>query len=200
MAPVPPWLPNAISGLRIAAVPAWAVAAEVANRQAEAGVEHADARAWTLGILLGIGASDLVDGYLARRFGLESRFGATLDAVADKLAQVVLVTYLALRIGPAFAAVPLWFLGLLIARDLVLLAGVLAIRSRVGRVAVVHRWHGKAASVLLFLLLCAFSAGHGDEVTWPLLCAIAVLVVWSTVLYVRDGFRQVSRAAGGPPA
>jgi hypothetical protein len=45
--------------------------------------------------------------------------------------------------------------------------------------------------VLLFLLLLAYASGHGDEVTLPLLVAIAVLVVWSTVLYVRDGFRQL---------
>lgn len=191
---VPRWLPNAVSGLRIAAVPFWAAAAEAANRAAEAGQPIEGARTLTVAILAAIGISDLADGYLARRFSLESRVGATLDAVADKLAQVVLVTYLALRTGPAFEAVPLWFLGMLIARDLVLLAGVAAVRHRVGRVAVVHRWHGKAASVLLFVMLLAFSAGHGDEVTWPLLVAIAVLVAWSTGAYVRDGFRQVAQA------
>ena len=48
-------------------------------------------------------------------------------------------------------SVPPWFLGLLIGRDLLLLAGTLAVRARRGAVEVVHRWHGKAVSLLMFI-------------------------------------------------
>lgn len=187
MRPIPRWLPNAISALRIALVPVWVWVAELANGGAVG-------NGLAVTILAVIGLSDLVDGWLARKFGLESRVGATLDAVADKLAQVVLVTYLALRSGPAFEALPLWFLGLLIARDVILLTGVTVIRARTGKVAVEHRLHGKASSVLLFVMLLAFCAGYGREVTLPLLLSIAALITWSTVLYVRDGARQLASA------
>ncbi len=190
MSLVPRWLPNAISALRIALVPVWVFAAEDANRAAGSEEQLSSGRAWAVAVLAAIGISDIVDGYLARRFGLESRVGATLDAVADKLAQVVLVTYLALRVGTAFEPIPWWFLGVLIARDLILLAGALAIRARRGRVALDHRAHGKASSVLLFVMLLAFSAGFGRAVTLPFLLVIAVLVAWSTLLYVKDGIHQ----------
>lgn len=194
MAAVPRWLPNAFSYLRIALVPAWVVFAEGANRAGERGSDLDPARTAALMTLITIGVSDVVDGQLARRFHLQTRAGALLDAVADKLAQCVLFTYLALRPGPAFAAIPLWFLTLLIVRDLLLLAGWSIVRHRRGFVAVVHRAHGKATSALLFAMLVVFSAGIGERVTWPLLVATAAVVATSTGLYVREGWRQIGMA------
>lgn len=189
--PIPRWLPNAISIVRVLLVPVWVLAAEAATAAAATGDA---ATGWrrhaALAVLLVIGGSDVLDGWLARRFSLQSRFGATLDAVADKLAQVVLFTWLTLRESAAFAPVPPWFLALLIARDVVLLAGYLAIRARHGRVDTEHRPHGKVSSLLLFALLIAFSAGAPASVTTPLCGLAAALVAASTASYVRGGFRQ----------
>lgn len=191
---VPGWLPNAISCLRILLVPVWVVLAEAANRAGEAADTMAAPRGLAVATLLAIGLSDVVDGFLARRFHLQSTTGATLDAVADKLAQVVLFTYLALRPGPAFSAVPFWFLGLLIARDGLMLAGWLLVRRRAGRVEAEHRAHGKLSSLLLFGLLVAFSAGlEGPGVT-ALLIAAGAVVIGSTTLYTREGIRQLRAA------
>ena len=194
-APIPRWLPNAISVVRVLLVPAWAWCAELANRAAEGG---GDAAAWrwrAAAVFATIGVSDVLDGWLARRFRLQSAFGAIIDAVADKLAQVVLTTYLALRVGPAFPAIPLWFLGLLIARDGLLLCGYVWIRARRGRVAVVHRWHGKFATVCLFAVLVAATFAAGDGVMRGLLIATAAIVVASTADYVRFGARQLAGRA-----
>lgn len=187
---IPRWLPNAISVVRVLLVPLWVVAAEAGNRAVAHGGDAAVGRSLATAILLSIGASDVVDGYLARRYQLQSRLGATLDAVADKLAQVVLVTYLTLRTGGAFAAIPGWFLALLVARDGLLLAGWLAIRRRCGSVDTEHEGHGRIASLLLFLVLVAISAGLGAAGTTPLLLGIAAFVVGSTVLYVRRGYAE----------
>ena len=112
---VPPWLPNLISGLRIFLVPVWVMVAESCREAAVAELPTATYRAWALIVLGTIGASDVVDGWLARRLNLQSRMGATLDAFADKLFQVVLVIFLAIRAEPAFAPIPFWFLVLLMA-------------------------------------------------------------------------------------
>jgi phosphatidylglycerophosphate synthase len=193
---VPVWLPNAISALRIALVPAWAACAELANRAAEAGGDPGGWRGLTLAVLATIGVSDVVDGWLARRFRLQSATGAMLDAVADKLAQVVAFTYLALRPGPAFVPVPAWFLVLLIARDALLLVGWLLVRRRAGAVDAEHRFHGKVASLLLFLLLFVLGTGLPGSATAALLVGVATLVVISTALYARDGWRQWTAARG----
>lgn len=188
--PVPRWLPNAISALRILLVPGWLVVAEWANRTAANGGDVAAHRTAATLLLVSIGASDVIDGYLARRYSLQSRLGATLDAVADKLVQVVLTTYLTLRHGAAFAAMPLWFLGVLIARDVVLLSGYVLIRRRCGSVDTEHQGHGRIASLLQFLLLIGYSAGLASAATWPPLVLIAAATVLSTARYVRRGYRQ----------
>jgi len=66
------------------------------------------------------GASDAVDGYLARKFSLTTRFGHYLDPAADKL--LMLVVLLALL---AIKAVPLWLAALIIGRDIAIVAVLL---------------------------------------------------------------------------
>lgn len=189
-APIPSWLPNAISLVRVLLVPVWAACAEAANRAAEAGGDGLALRLAAALTLVAIGASDALDGWLARRFDLQSRFGANLDAIADKLAQVVLTTYLVLRAGPAFAAIPVWFLALLIARDALLAAGCLVIWRRRGRVDTEHGWHGKVSSLCLFAVLLAVSFGAAQGTTTSMVWLTAAVVVGSTAAYTVDGVRQ----------
>lgn len=190
------WLPNAISVMRIALVPIWVLCVEVAH-----GADEPDrvvaSRTGAVAVLLLIGASDVLDGFLARRCGWQSRLGVLLDAVADKLVQVVVFTWLAVRAGPAFVAVPPWFLVMLVGRDVVLLAGCSLVHRRRGCVRLDHRLHGKAASVLLFALAVACTAGLGGQAVVVLWLATAAVVV-STAAYVRDGVRQF--AGGAAPA
>lgn len=73
------------------------------------------------GLFLVAGISDAVDGYLARRFGMGSRFGAALDPIADKVLLVSI--YVALTIA---GVVPAWLTGLVVARDVLIVAAVAA--------------------------------------------------------------------------
>jgi cardiolipin synthase len=189
---VPRWLPNAISVLRVLLVPVWLYVAELMVHGAV--VEgSAPARIALGAILVGLGFSDVLDGYIARRFELTSRFGATLDAVADKLAQIAFVTYLVFRPSPAFEPLPLWFWATLVLRDGTLLVGFLLIRARHGTVDTEHEVHGKVASVLLFLVVLA-AAGWGAA-PLSLLFVTAAVVSFSTLRYVQLGHREYVRGA-----
>ncbi len=190
---VPWWVPNLVTGLRIALVPAWVMVAGACREAASADLPTADYRVWAVVVLCSIGVSDLLDGWLARRFKLASQMGATLDAFADKLFQVVLVTFFALRAEPAFVPIPIWFLVLLLGRDLLLGIGWLVLQGRIGEVAVIHRVHGKVASVLLFVLLLLITADVGTALMAPAIWLITAIVTLSTAAYVRAGFRQLRR-------
>ncbi len=73
-------------------------------------------------ILLAVaGFSDGIDGYLARRFSWQSRLGALLDPVADKL--LLVSTYISLAYLGHF---PVWVTVIVVARDLVIFAGAVA--------------------------------------------------------------------------
>jgi cardiolipin synthase (CMP-forming) len=64
--------------------------------------------------------SDSLDGLLARRFGWTTRAGAYLDPIADKL--LLSGVFLALGLS---GAVPTWFVGLILGRDVLILAAVM---------------------------------------------------------------------------
>lgn len=147
-------------------------------------------RLWAVAILLAIGISDIVDGFLARRFELATRFGATLDAVADKLAQVSLLVFFTFFAEEPFESVPLAFFLLIGARDVVLATGTFLVWLKRGAVAVVHEWHGKLSSLLLFGLLVAMTAGVPAGWTRFSLWGLGLLITGSTLAYVRDGWVQ----------
>lgn len=128
-------VPNVISLLRLALVPVFAV------------LVVRDEDVWALGVLAVSGASDWLDGMIARRFDQVSRLGKVLDPAADRL--FILVTMVALVWRDV---IPLWFVLVLVTRD-VLLACLMPFlaRERYGPLPV--HFAGKAAT---FALLYAF--------------------------------------------
>lgn len=193
--PIPRWLPTAITLLRMALIPLFLLSAWACQTAAAAGRPEEGWRIAAVAFLCAIGASDLVDGYLARRHGLASQLGAVLDALADKLTQVSLLLFFAFSRGPAFASVPLWLPGLIVARDVLIGAGMLAVRVRLGSVRVIHRPHGKLASTLVFVFLLWITARLPAAGLAPLLWLVAGVVTVSTVQYVREGVAQLREAA-----
>lgn len=73
-----------------------------------------------LGLFFVAGASDALDGFLARTFGWFSRFGAIADPLADKL--LLVMTFVTLTY---VGELPLWLTATVLGRDLVILVGAL---------------------------------------------------------------------------
>ena len=84
-----------------------------------------------LGLFVAAGISDGVDGYLARRFKMNSALGAYLDPIADKLLLMSSYLFLAIPSYPAAVKIPVWLAVLVISRDiLLLLVALLLILAR----------------------------------------------------------------------
>lgn len=191
---IPAWLPDFVTLTRVGLIPCFLVAAEATRAGAEGGAPSGALRATTLLLLLVIGASDKLDGYLARRSGRPTtRRGALLDAGADRLVQWSGAWFFALRAGTVFSAPPLWFPLLLVARDAVLLFAWLR-APRLEAVTVEHEIHGKAATVAVFIVLLAAVAGAPTVAVSLLSGAAGGAVIYSTARYVLRT-RGTSRAA-----
>ena len=111
---------NKITVLRILTVPAFIVTVLYLNASNEY------LKTVALGIFLFASISDLIDGYVARKFNQESRLGALLDPIADKLLLVSAFVCLFImkdQFGPV--QLPFWLLIVIISRDVILLAGYL---------------------------------------------------------------------------
>ncbi len=183
---MPRWIPNLISVGRIGLVPVWVALA--------VGVVGAPTPMGALAVLGLIGGSDLLDGWIARRYGLTTPLGAALDAVADKLAQIVLVTLLALAPPPGFVPIPVAFLGLLVLRDAVLIVGFWWVRSQTRTLQVEHRWHGKVSSSVLFGLMAAAHLPASAPYLDVGFAIAGVLLIVNTAMYGQDGIRAVLQA------
>ncbi len=163
-------LPNAITVLRILLVVplGWAIA-----------TGH-DGTALLLAAVAG--ASDALDGWMARRFGWQSRLGSWLDPAADKL--MLAVGFVCLAV---VGASPWWLAALVLGRDVVIVAGALAYHwlreplhvapSRVSKLNTVLQ----IAWVLLVLL---HRQGLMPLDVRPLLWLVALSTVVSGVDYV----------------
>ncbi len=128
--------------------------------------------------------TDFADGYIARRFGIVSKVGATLDPIADKLNMLVATIVLALQ-----ALVPLWLAIAIVARDVVIVVGALVYRSAIGRLDIAPTLLSKLNTLLEFavlLLVMAVGARWLDGGAW---LTIAFVVVGTTV--VTSGIQYV---------
>lgn len=165
-------LPNLISGLRIVLVVPL-IAAILLDRYEGA-----------LVIAVIAGVSDGVDGWLARWFHWQSKLGAMLDPVADKLMLVSCMLALG-WLGEA----PRWMVALVVVRDAVIALGVLAwyciLRSFQSRPS----WLSKATTVaqIGFVLLVLAVQAFG----WRVPMAIAVWIV--AILTAASGIDYVVR-------
>jgi len=101
-------------------------------------------------IFLLAGATDVVDGYLARRNNWITNLGKILDPVADKLMQCTVLVCLYIK-----SYIPLWFVLPFIGKELLsLILGYVVIKRR--SVAIVSKWYGKF-TVCLFYATIAIS-------------------------------------------
>lgn len=171
-------IPNALSLLRLLGVPffVWVVA----GRQAPV--------AGFL-VLVIAGVTDFLDGYLARRLHQTSRIGALLDPLVDRLYIAATLVVLA-----ATSVIPWWLVGLLVAREVMLL-GTVPLLRRAGVVALPVSRLGKAATFALmwgFPLLLLGSLG--GPVGLVISSAGWACAIWGTWVYWWSGVQYVGQA------
>ncbi len=190
-------IPNLITLARILSVPilVWAIAAG-----------HFFL---AFALFLAAGVSDAVDGFLAKRFGMQSELGAYLDPLADKV--LIVSIYVALGIEGHIAR---WLVILVVSRDL-MIVGAFLLSWVIGR-PIAARPHpvskaNTAAQILLAGLVLAalgfgFDAGLGLPLSQALarsnwavvvlltMAAVATLTLLSVAFYVRDWVRHMGSA------
>ena len=128
--------PNLVTLVRLALLPVFVVLAF--------NTDHRAASAWLLALL---GATDWVDGFLARRFNQVSNVGKILDPVADRLLVSTSVISVAM-----LGAVPWWFAVATFSREVLVSALTLALAA-LGAARIDVLWWGKVST---FALMAAY--------------------------------------------
>jgi cardiolipin synthase (CMP-forming) len=189
-------LPNLISVARLACVPLFLWLLWGRDRPVAAAL-----------LLAVLGATDWVDGWIARHFHQGSELGKVLDPTADRV--LLLAAIVALL---AEASIPLWVGVVVLARELLISAAALALAAAGARRMEVQ-WAGKAGTLALmfalpgFLLVDALEDGVGRTLllltTWGFTIGGLALSYYAAATYVpqarhalREG-RDSRREASG---
>lgn len=187
-------IPNKISIFRIALIPVF-IALTLQYRRVAFG--YGEWLRYAAIVVFGLAmASDVLDGYIARKYRMRSELGSFLDPLADKLLLNSAVIVMCLRpIGPGFPAFgfPIWYAVVVFSRDLILGLGYLTVYLSIQLSLKIHPVSaGKLATILN---MCA--------VTWALLDLDGAYIFYypgglctfiAGVQYIYSGFRQVNES------
>jgi len=183
-----PWtLPNFLTFARLAALP-FLVMAILGGRP------------WTaLVIFLLAAITDIVDGYVARRFGMGSPLGAWLDPIADKLFLVSSFVVLALPGTPTVVRIPVWLLVLTIFRDLFILVTCLVLFLALGIRSFPPSILGKVTTFLEISTVTAILLVNVNRLE-PVVATVCMwlVAVFATVSALHYTWRVLTRLPRGP--
>ena len=158
-------VPNMLSLLRILLLPVFA-ALYLTSRV------HPALLWWALGVLILSGATDFLDGIIARRFNQISDFGKILDPLADKLTQVVVVICLATRYPALITLVVI-----ILVKELAQVIGGLFLLKKGDEVRGA-RWFGKISTGVFYGSMALIVLFKSEMPDW-LLIALIVLVAFT---------------------
>lgn len=168
-------IPNLLSTLRILLIPVilWVyLGAEEPSQYLLAGV-----------LLAVSGITDMLDGYIARRFHFITNLGKVLDPIADKLTQISVAVALWLR-HAALWPLPVF----LILKEVTMGVCGLLLYRRQGVVSQA-RWYGKLATIVyylvIFILIIYPPILDGGRV-WIPISLVVLAMIFSGVRYAME--------------
>ena len=92
------------------------------------------------------GITDVLDGYIARKYNFITDFGTLFDPLADKLTQISTLVVLVIN-----NINPLWILIIVIIKELLMVSGAAFLYDK--NTVIGSRWYGKAATVLFYIAI-----------------------------------------------
>lgn len=187
-------LATKITMVRLLGVPVFIVLVVYYLASIRAGAVNDGYRIAALVTFLLIALTDALDGYLARRRGEITRLGSILDPIADKALMLSGLILLTKPTIPDFEPrIPLWFTGLVISRDVFLVAGALLIRYFAREVHIKPHITGKIATVLQVAVIAwALARILPDWFLGGVMLA-AIFTAASWAIYLKEGLRQLER-------
>ena len=136
------------------------------------------------------GITDILDGYIARKFNLVSNFGKLMDPLSDKLTQISMLAALFF-----LNIVPVWILIIVLLKEVIMVAGASFLYGK--SVVVYSRWYGKLATVLFYIAIVTSllikEAGkfttlnnYLANIDKPIYCLALVATIFSLIMYCKS--------------
>ena len=144
---------------------------------------------WAVVVVAMSGITDIVDGYIARKYDMISDFGKILDPIADKLTQAALIICLLERYYWMR-----WLLVLFAAKEIIMgISGLVVIKKK--DVVNSSQWFGKLTTVVLYgvMILLFLFPGLPEVIANAMIALCAAVIILSLVKYLLFYKRLFSR-------
>lgn len=92
------------------------------------------------------GLTDVLDGFIARKFNFITNFGKLIDPLADKATQISVLSVLAIQ-----NVIPLWILIIVVLKEFTMIAGASFLYGK--EFVVSSKWYGKLSTVLFYVAI-----------------------------------------------
>ncbi len=148
-------LPNMLSFFRLLLIPVIVY------------LHESDHIIWAFAMLVLSGATDIIDGWIARTFPLVSDFGKAIDPIADKLTQIaVLLCLMPMRFW--------WVVGVLIVKECAIGSLSLVAMKRTHSVYSAG-WYGKLCTVIIYLSMFVLILWRDPTPTFVLIDSLLIV-------------------------
>lgn len=140
---------------------------------------------WGGAVFLLAGVTDVVDGFLARRYNWITDVGKLLDPLADKLMQIAAIICLYLR-----ELIPVWLILTIIAKELLMIGGATLILKR-GKIYVHSDWYGKLGTTVFYavVVIIILIDNRYPNVSNLLSILLLLLTLFTFVMYYIKTYR-----------
>ena len=133
------------------------------------------------------GLTDVLDGFIARKFNCITNFGKLVDPLADKVTQISILVTLALT-----NIIPIWFLIIIFLKEALMIAGASFLYGK--ETVVSSKWYGKLSTVLFYVAIGSSMIIKYFNISFDFAIYIyyiaLIATIFSLVMYFNDFYRK----------
>ena len=123
------------------------------------------------------GLTDVLDGWIARKFNFITNFGKLIDPLADKATQIAVLLCLAFK-----EIIPYWIIIVVALKEAAMIAGASFLYGK--QLVVSSRWFGKLATVLFYIAIaCSFGIRYWNNIASDPVNSVAPLPSFDLWIY-----------------
>ena len=150
----------------------------------------------TIIILTISGITDILDGFIARKFNFITDFGKLMDPLADKATQVTLLAVLTIQ-----KIIPIWIIAIVLLKEFIMISGASFLYGK--ELVVSSKWYGKLSTVLFYIaIVCSLFTSYWNtsliKYNLPTIPEFAVYIyylavvstVFSLIMYIKAFYLQ----------
>lgn len=130
--------------------------------------------------------TDVLDGFIARKFNAISDFGKLMDPMADKFTQVSVIITFSLK-----GIIPFWIVSIFILKEIAMISGASFLYGK--KLVVSSKWYGKLTTVLIYLAIissCFIKIFNWPQFDFYIYILAMVFALYSLIMYFNYFYKK----------